>query len=225
VARSTRTVIGRARQNSFDDVDVTDCMPAADMETAKVGMVNAVDSSSLPHRPSTRWIERPRILILLVALWQANVHFAEAWSTRPSTSSRARRQFHVFSAPASFVTVNQTEDNLVRDVEAADRESYGHYLRSKYPVFREVADVEALQLLDIRVDPPHRPLGCSIEESIVIDTPYVFVSKVNAETPASRSGLQPGDVVVSVFDAVPVHGFSSTTTGFVDTVMVGISRV
>ena len=44
----------------------------------------------------------------------------------------------------------------------------------------------------------HRPLGCTIEETLDPDEDYVFVSKVVPGGFAEQAGIQVGDVVVAV---------------------------
>ena len=44
----------------------------------------------------------------------------------------------------------------------------------------------------------HRPLGCTVEESLDINDSYVFVSKVVPGGFADQAGIQVGDVVVAV---------------------------
>jgi hypothetical protein len=46
---------------------------------------------------------------------------------------------------------------------------------------------------------PHRPLGCTVEESLA-DTRHIFVAKVTVEGYAEQAGLLPGDVIVGVSD-------------------------
>ena len=46
---------------------------------------------------------------------------------------------------------------------------------------------------------PHRPLGCTVEESLA-DARHIFVSKVAEAGFGGRAGLLPGDVIVGVTD-------------------------
>jgi S1-C subfamily serine protease len=48
---------------------------------------------------------------------------------------------------------------------------------------------------------PHRPLGCTVDESLAVTTDkreYVFVSKVNPGGNAEKAGLRTGDVIVGI---------------------------
>ena len=56
---------------------------------------------------------------------------------------------------------------------------------------------EGYSLHDLTVF-PHRPLGCSIEESLEETNKFVFVEKVNAGSNAAKAGLQEGDVIVQI---------------------------
>jgi hypothetical protein len=62
---------------------------------------------------------------------------------------------------------------------------------------------------------PHRPLGCTVEESLA-DARHIFVTKVVAEGFSGRAGLLPGDVIVGVTD---LFGALTDVTG------LGIDRV
>jgi predicted metalloprotease with PDZ domain len=44
----------------------------------------------------------------------------------------------------------------------------------------------------------HRPLGCTVEESLNEDDDYVFISKITEGGNAYKAGLQIGDVIVGV---------------------------
>jgi S1-C subfamily serine protease len=46
---------------------------------------------------------------------------------------------------------------------------------------------------------PHRPLGCTVEESLAGDE-HVFVQKVFPNSLAEQAGLRVGDVIVGVSD-------------------------
>jgi hypothetical protein len=46
---------------------------------------------------------------------------------------------------------------------------------------------------------PHRPLGCTVEESLA-DARHIFVTKVTLEGYSGVAGLLPGDVIVGVTD-------------------------
>ena len=46
--------------------------------------------------------------------------------------------------------------------------------------------------------PEHRPLGCTVEESLDPSDDYVFVSKIVEGGFADQAGIQVGDVVVAV---------------------------
>jgi len=56
---------------------------------------------------------------------------------------------------------------------------------------------DAAEILEMTVH-PHRPLGCTVEESLVPGRNYVFVTKVGEGGHAEGAGLLPGDVVVAV---------------------------
>jgi hypothetical protein len=62
---------------------------------------------------------------------------------------------------------------------------------------------------------PHRPLGCTVEESLA-DTRHIFVTKVTGEGFAGQAGLLPGDVIVGVSD---LFGVLTGVTG------LGIDKV
>jgi hypothetical protein len=62
---------------------------------------------------------------------------------------------------------------------------------------------------------PHRPLGCTVEESLA-DARHIFVTKVVAEGFSGRAGLLPGDVIVGVTD---LFGALTDVTG------LGIDKV
>jgi hypothetical protein len=62
---------------------------------------------------------------------------------------------------------------------------------------------------------PHRPLGCTVEESLA-DTRHIFVTKVVAEGFSGRAGLLPGDVIVGITD---LFGTLTDVTG------LGIDKV
>jgi hypothetical protein len=62
---------------------------------------------------------------------------------------------------------------------------------------------------------PHRPLGCTVEESLA-DTRHIFVTKVAVQGYAGQAGLLPGDVVVGVTN---LFGALTDVTG------VGIDKV
>jgi hypothetical protein len=62
---------------------------------------------------------------------------------------------------------------------------------------------------------PHRPLGCTVEESLA-DARHIFVTKVVAAGFSGRAGLLPGDVIVGVTD---LFGTLTDVTG------LGIDKV
>lgn len=43
----------------------------------------------------------------------------------------------------------------------------------------------------------HKPLGCTVEETVVEDCNYVFVSKLVPGGLAAQAGLQVGDVLIA----------------------------
>jgi hypothetical protein len=62
---------------------------------------------------------------------------------------------------------------------------------------------------------PHRPLGCTVEESLA-DARHIFVTKVAEAGFSGRAGLLPGDVIVGVTD---LFGALTDVTG------LGIDKV
>lgn len=62
---------------------------------------------------------------------------------------------------------------------------------------------------------PHRPLGCTVEESL-FDARHIFVTAVNTEGFSGRAGLLPGDVIVGITD---LFGALTDVTG------IGIDKV
>ena len=66
----------------------------------------------------------------------------------------------------------------------------------------------------------HKPLGCSVEESLAVETDentkYVFVSEVKKGGNAAKAGLKEGDVIVQL---------SGTFDELVDVAGLGIDRI
>jgi len=66
----------------------------------------------------------------------------------------------------------------------------------------------------------HKPLGCSVEESLAVETDenakYVFVSEVKKGGNAAKAGLKEGDVIVQL---------SGTFDELVDVTGLGIDRI
>jgi len=66
----------------------------------------------------------------------------------------------------------------------------------------------------------HKPLGCSVEESLAVETDenakYVFVSEVKKGGNAAKAGLKEGDVIVQL---------SGTFDELIDVAGLGIDRI
>jgi len=66
----------------------------------------------------------------------------------------------------------------------------------------------------------HKPLGCSVEESLAVETDenakYVFVSEVKKGGNAAKTGLKEGDVIVQL---------SGTFDELIDVAGLGIDRI
>ena len=87
---------------------------------------------------------------------------------------------------ARFLSAKETEDAA----KSASEDTGDAELLNPQKVFPE-AVIEEFSLAN------HRPLGCTVEESLA-DTNYVFVTKIVEGGNADKAGMQVGDVLVGI---------------------------
>lgn len=106
-------------------------------------------------------------------------------STDGNTDSSSSSSSENTDTPAFFATTtatsNSNSNNDLANVEFA--------LPQDDPQFANA------EFLDVSLS-PHRPLGCTVEESLGSGN-YIFFSKVNPDSNGAKGGLQEGDVIVA----------------------------
>jgi predicted metalloprotease with PDZ domain len=108
-------------------------------------------------------------------------------------STRIRR--HRTSRSCTYVSLQQSSDNteIVADDTRLSAPSYELVmLTEKVEKVFPKGDLLIMTLKD------HRPLGCTVEESLNEEDDYVFISKLTEGGNADKAGLKVGDVVVGV---------------------------
>jgi hypothetical protein len=90
--------------------------------------------------------------------------------------ARGTKNVTVFSSPPANASPNDETSLIVEHVREAFPEG----------------EILTFKLID------HRPLGCTVEESLNKDDEYVFISKITTGGNAEKAGLRVGDVVVGV---------------------------
>ncbi|KAG7346664.1 PDZ domain containing protein [Nitzschia inconspicua] len=104
-----------------------------------------------------------------------------------------RRQ--LLSWPGTVVRLHQSSDTA-RVVESANiTSSSDDELRMLLEKVEEVFPQGEILTITMK---DHRPLGCTIEESLNEEDDYVFISKITEGGNADKAGLRVGDVVVGV---------------------------
>jgi len=92
------------------------------------------------------------------------------------------------------VTSSTTEDDFFLSAETTPILS-SEIVDAEILLSRDGEQFQRAQFLDLTLS-PHRPLGCTVEESLG-EGGYVFVSKVNEDSYGARGGLEVGDVLVA----------------------------
>jgi C-terminal processing protease CtpA/Prc len=150
---------------------------------------------------SFRWI----ILAVLTAI---AFHRGTAFSitgTRKANTQRSRS--HTFQSskrrqysswPSSVFRLNQSSENA-GVVQSANTTSSSSSYDEELALLTEKVE-EAFpkgEILTMTMK-DHKPLGCTVEESLNEEDDYVFISKITEGGNADKAGLKVGDVVVGV---------------------------
>ena len=151
--------------------------------------------------------------IAMVYLWKTTEAFSIPNTGRhhpsissPSSTSSSRHisesvqsTFQLFAENAAEVATNETNNTTISssspddddddDSVEDDSSIIVDHVKEAFP---EGGDIFTFEMVD------HRPLGCTVEESLDKDDDYVFISRITPDGNADKAGLKVGDVVVGV---------------------------
>lgn len=134
-------------------------------------------------------------------------HFAALLElSHDSNKINKRRQQSTW--PSSVVRLHQSNDNSAGVVETANTTAASTDVDV---IASSASDDDELSMLLEKVEAvfpngamltmtmkDHRPLGCTVEESLNEEDDYVFISRITEGGNAEKAGVQVGDVVVGV---------------------------
>jgi predicted metalloprotease with PDZ domain len=125
---------------------------------------------SLEHE---RQIHRDRAVILFSRAKDDNIHLGQARLNQSSENAGVVQSANTTSSSSSY---DEELALLTEKVEEA------------FPK----GEILTMTMKD------HKPLGCTVEESLNEEDDYVFISKITEGGNADKAGLKVGDVVVGV---------------------------
>lgn len=134
--------------------------------------------------------------ILLLSLQSSQIQSTDAFSNSPRVSNSSRQRM-VPSSPSSLVTLHsEVQTSQFVDTPSED------------PDLPQLTGALAASILKEFELTQHKPLGCSVEESLASEpdgSKYVFVAEISKGGNAAKAGIRVGDVIVQLsgtFDEV-----------------------
>jgi C-terminal processing protease CtpA/Prc len=145
------------------------------------------------------------IFVLLVYLWTTTEAFTVpntgrhlSISSSSHISESVQYSFRLFAENAAEVA-NETSNTTIVSSSSESSSTGDKYDDSSSLIvdhvkeaFPEGGEILTFEMVD------HRPLGCTIEESLDKNDDYVFISRITPDGNADKAGLKVGDVVVGV---------------------------